>query len=252
MTRYIFSLGAVTALVVEMEGLMDASLPIRFVCATRANKDDFLENTALGRTLTVYKFMEFVQLRLFVQNSRGLPAVYNTAIKESANDPAILVFAHDDIYLPDFYWPDHIYNAFQHFDIVGAAGNKRRVPKQPSWAFIDDKFTWDSRTNLSGVVGHGYGFPCGKLSVFGPPAQEVKLLDGLMLACRSDMLHKKDLMFDERFAFHFYDMDFCRQAEQKGLKMGTWPMSVIHESGGNFGSESWKQGYQSYLEKWGS
>lgn len=140
---------------------MNAPLPIRFVCATRETKDGFLKNTALGRTLSVYKTMDFVQLRLFVQNSRGLSAVYNTAIQESANDPAILVFAHDDIYLPDFYWPDHIYNALQHFDIVGVAGNKRRVPGQPSWAFVDDKFTWDARANLSGVVGHGHGFHVG-------------------------------------------------------------------------------------------
>lgn len=230
---------------------MNAQLPIRFVCATRETKEGFLENTALGRTISVYKSMEFVQLRLFVQNSNGLSKVYNTALRESEKDPAILVFAHDDIYLPDFYWPDHFYNAIQHFDIVGVAGNKRRVPKQPSWAFVDDKFTWDAYANLSGVVGHGYGFPCENLSVFGRPGQEVKLLDGLMFVCRSDLLHQKALMFDERFHFHFYDLDFCRQAEQKGLKMGTWPISVIHESGGNFGTEAWKQAYKAYIEKWG-
>lgn len=229
---------------------MNSPLPIRFVCATRETKDGFFEKTALGRTLTVFKFMEFVQLRLFVENSEGLSAVYNTAIQESEKDPAILVFVHDDVYICDFYWPDHIYNALNHFDIVGLAGNKRRVPGQPSWAFIDDKLTWDARENLSGVVGHGQGFPCKTLSVFGPPAQEVKLLDGLMLVCHSDLLHEKGLMFDERFTFHFYDMDFCRQAEQKGMKMGTWPISVVHESGGNFGSDSWKQGYQSYMNKW--
>ena len=32
--------------------------------------------------------------------------------------------------------------------------------------------------------------------------------------------------------------------------MGTWPISVIHESGGNFGSEGWSQGYKKYIEKW--
>jgi hypothetical protein len=33
--------------------------------------------------------------------------------------------------------------------------------------------------------------------------------------------------------------------------MGTIPLSIIHESGGSFGSEDWKQSYQKYLEKWG-
>jgi GT2 family glycosyltransferase len=71
-----------------------------------------------------------------------------------------------------------------------------------------------------------------------------------MLACRSKTLLDNGLHFDERFNFHLYDLDFCRQAEQKGLRMGTWPISVIHESGGSFGSPSWKDGYQEYLGKW--
>jgi len=45
----------------------------------------------------------------------------------------------------------------------------------------------------------------------------------------------KNLGFDERFGFHFYDLDLCRQAEQRGIRTGTWPISVVHESGGNFG-----------------
>jgi hypothetical protein len=58
------------------------------------------------------------------------------------------------------------------------------------------------------------------------------------------------LRFDTRFAFHFYDMDFCRQAESKGLRMGTWPISVVHESKGAFGNAAWQQAYGRYLEKY--
>jgi hypothetical protein len=47
-------------------------------------------------------------------------------------------------------------------------------------------------------------------------------------------------------------MDFCRQAELKGLRMGTWPLSVVHESGGAFGSQGWRDGYARYLQKYGS
>jgi hypothetical protein len=56
--------------------------------------------------------------------------------------------------------------------------------------------------------------------------------------------------FDERFTFHFYDMDFCREVERKGLRMGTWPISVVHESGGAFGSQGWQDGYAKYLAKY--
>jgi len=37
-------------------------------------------------------------------------------------------------------------------------------------------------------------------------------------------LDQEGAAFDPRFQFHFYDLDFCRQAEQRGLKMGTWAL----------------------------
>lgn len=231
---------------------MSNHLPIRLVCATRETRESFFDNTSLGRTLAIFRFQGpiEIQTRFFFQNSHGLPMVYNAAIREAQSDPAILVFIHDDVCLCDFFWPEQIHRSLERFDLVGLAGNRRRISGQPSWIFLDGKFTVDRPENLSGVVGHGRGFPCASLSVYGPSAQAVKLLDGLMLYCRSDLLHEKELMFDERFTFHFYDLDLCRQAEQKGMRMGTWPISAVHESGGGFGSESWLRGYKSYLDKW--
>jgi hypothetical protein len=163
-----------------------------------------------------------------------------------------MIFAHDDLHILDFYWLDHIVNALRYFKIVGLAGNKRRVPKQAGWMFLDEHLTRDSFENLSGVVGHGTGFPPQNLTVFGPAGQHVKLLDGLLLAAHSTTLIDNNLSFDETFDFHFYDMDICRQAEQKNLSCGTVPLSLVHESGGNFTSEAWKKSYATYLAKWGS
>ena len=75
-------------------------------------------------------------------------------------------------------------------------------------------------------------------------------MDGLFLAADSEVLNRAGVRFDEQFAFHFYDMDFCRQVEQKGLRMGTWPIAVVHESGGNFSSPGWREGYARYLQKY--
>lgn len=225
-------------------------LKIRFVVATRENRADFFTNTATGKSLALYPF-PFVELDLYESNKEGLGAVYNRSIDKSKSDPAILVFAHDDIHLTDFYWTDQLVNALSHFDIVGVAGNKRRVPGQPSWIFVDSRLTWDQPENLSGVVGHGTGFPPKNLSVFGPPCQEVKLLDGVFLACHSNVLNQKALRFDERFDFHFYDLDFCRSAEQKGVRMGTWCISIVHESRGNFNSPGWLHAKENHFEKWG-
>jgi hypothetical protein len=222
---------------------------IRVIVATRESESNFFAKTATGRSLSIYQ-SPFIEIRLFPNNTSGLPSLYNIAISESNDDPAILVFIHDDVHILDFFWVGQILDALVQFDLVGLAGNKRRVSKQPAWAFIDSNFTWDNRENLSGVVGHGKGFPPDNLSLFGPTRQEVKLLDGVMLIANSVTLLRHDIKFDEQFDFHFYDLDFCRQIEQKGLKMGTWSISVIHESGGNFGSEGWSRGYQRYIEKW--
>lgn len=222
----------------------------RCVVATRARAEDFYAETATGRSLALFRTAPFIEVQLFAENRTGLPTLYNRAIEAARTDPANLVFIHDDVYLCDFFWASRLLDALAHFAIVGLAGNRRRVPRQPGWAFVDERLTWDAPENLSGLVGHGKGFPPANLSFYGTPGQEVKLLDGLLLAADSETLIRHELRFDERFAFHFYDLDFCREAEKRGLSMGTVPLSVIHESAGNFGGEAWRQGYQVYLDKW--
>ena len=225
-------------------------MKVRIVCATRANRDGFQSSTGLGKTLSVHRPAD-VELRLFAGNTAGLPSVYNIAIEESTEDPAILLFIHDDVYLCDFHWTTTLNDALEQFAIVGVAGNRRRVARQPAWCFLDERFTRDRRENLSGTVGHGRGFPAERIDTYGPSRQPVSLLDGVMLAVKSETLHAKALRFDEQFDFHFYDLDFCRQAERAGISMGTCAVSLIHESKGNFGGEGWRWGYERYLEKWG-
>jgi len=225
--------------------------PIRFVCGTRRTPEQFSNETALGRSLKLYNHLQHAQLHLFDNNARGLSTIYNEAIRFAEQQPAILVFIHDDVWLNDFFWTERITEALERFDVVGLAGNTRRLPRQPAWAFATPDLKWDDRQFLSGTVGHGKGFPCEIVSWFGPAPQACKLLDGLMLIADSAKLIENDVRFDDQFKFHFYDMDFCRQAELKGLRMGTWPMSVVHESGGAFGTPSWREGYERYLRKYG-
>lgn len=225
-------------------------MKVRVVCATRADREGFFAATALGKSLSLYR-PAAVELRVFTRNAAGLPSVYNTAIDEAAVDPAILLFIHDDVHLCDFHWAGSLERALERFAIVGVAGNCRRVARQPAWCFLDERFTADRTEHLSGIVGHGRGFPAESIEVFGPSGRRVRLLDGVLLAVRSETLHAQALRFDERFDFHFYDLDFCRQAERAGLTMGTWPISLVHESKGSFGGERWRSGYERYLGKWG-
>jgi hypothetical protein len=193
-----------------------------------------------------------VELRLFPSNSTGLSTLYNRALRDAASDPAILIFVHDDVYLFDFFWPNHIHEGLRSFDVVGLAGNKRRVAGQPAWRFLDDRLTKDDKENLSGIVAHGAHWPPDYVSYYGHPYQPVKLLDGLLLASASETLISKNITFDERFDFHFYDLDFCRQAELKNLRLGTCSVSALHASDGQFGTPKWRAGYVEYLKKWQS
>jgi hypothetical protein len=224
---------------------------IRIVCATREAEEKFAANTALGQSLALFPYPH-VELRLFPENSSGLPSLYNIALREAEKDPAILIFIHDDAHFMDFFWPDRIVQGLKAFDVIGLAGNKRRVPGQPAWRFIDDKFTLDDREHLSGIVAHGSSWPPRYVSYYGPPRQPVKILDGVMFACHSETLRSRNLFFDEIFDFHFYDIDFCRQAELSGLSLGTWSVSVLHGSDGSFGTPSWRLAYSKYLGKWQS
>jgi GT2 family glycosyltransferase len=113
------------------------------------------------------------------------------------------------------------------------------------------EFAWDDRAHLSGSVAHGTR-PFGSVSFFGPVPAECELLDGVFIAARTAALLKNEVFFDSRFDFHFYDMDFCRSARQRGLHLGTWPICLTHQSGGAFGTPPWQLKYREYMEKWGS
>jgi GT2 family glycosyltransferase len=224
--------------------------PIRLVCGTRCDEAQFVTDSALGRSLKLYDYVPGQQLLLFDNNRTGLSTIYNRAIDHAKENPAILVFIHDDISICDFHWIDRIREGLKSFDVLGLAGNTRRMPRQPSWAFTPE-MKWDQREFLSGTVGHGNGFPANVVSYFGPAGQSCKLLDGLLLAADSERLVQGGLRFDEQFDFHFYDLDFCRQAELKGVSMGTWPISVVHQSGGAYGKPDWRAAYERYLRKYG-
>lgn len=237
---------------VKPAGFDISTTKFRLVCATRESPANFHENTRLGKSAGRCRYPQ-TELRLFPNNTAGLPHVYNIAIEEAKTDPAILIFVHDDVELVDFFWPYHVLDGLKRFDLIGLAGNKRRIRGQPTWMFLEPRgWTRDDDVNLSGMVPSGSAWPPDDTGYFGPTCQPVKLLDGVLLACASETLISKGLSFDERFKFHFYDMDLCRQAESANLRMGTWSIPVIHESTAPFGTPTWWEGYAAYTEKWQS
>ena len=217
------------------------------VSATRLPAAEFAV-CPLGQSLQRMSFDPELQLGLIERNSQGLPKGYNQFIVEGLRQHE-LAFVHDDVWIDDIYFPRRIREALQTFDVVGLAGNRRLVPGSPSWYVKNSMMEMDTEF-LSGVVAHGEK-PFGAPSVYGPTPAPVHLLDGVVLAARVSTLLDAGVRFDERFDFHFYDMDFSRQAVAAGLKVGTWPVAVTHASGGAFGTEAWREGMDLYLDKWG-
>lgn len=223
---------------------------LEFVSATRMTRDDFWEKAPLALSLKRMESDERWVPRVAFENSRGLPEVFNERI-HAQSEHDVLVFIHDDIWIDDFFVVDHVLEALDEFHVVGVAGNKRRVPGQPTWAHtrITDKFEWDDLSNLSGGIAHGekaWGF----VNRFGETPAECELVDGVFMAARRATLLEHGVLFDPVFRFHFYDLDFCRTARSRGLKVGTWPIALTHQSMGGFGSEAWREGYGKYVAKW--
>lgn len=221
---------------------------IEIVSATRMSEEEFRKNAALGISLQRLAGDERLVAHVAFENRRGLPEVFNERIL-SSDDNEILIFVHDDVWIDDYFLADRVIDGLKTYDVIGVAGNRRRVQGQPAWAFIDDKFTWDDKSNLSGCIAHG-SHPFGAVSMFGSTPADCELLDGVFLATRKSTLKSSEVLFDTPFDFHFYDMDFCRSAREKGLRLGTWPICLTHQSAGAYGSQAWVEKYRMYRGKW--
>ncbi len=221
---------------------------VEIICATRLSEQEFWQRSALGISLQRLRHDHRLVAKIRFENRRGLPEIYNERIA-SAGGADLLIFVHDDVWLDDCFLADRVREGLAVFDVIGVAGNRRRAPGQPAWIFADERLTRDSRDNLSGAVAHGHA-SCGAVVFYGPAPAECELLDGVLLAVRKSILSASSARFDPQFDFHFYDLDFCRSARQSGLRLGTWPIAITHQSNGSFGSDKWQALYRAYLEKW--
>lgn len=222
---------------------------VQIVSATRSTPGDFQSQTALGNSLERLAHDRRMTVTVATSNSRGLPLIYNEMIDQAADD-TVLVFVHDDVWIDDYYLIQRVIEGLERFDVIGIAGNCRRVPHQPGWYFRNIEGQPDAPENLSGLVACGPQ-PGGEVKYFGPVPAACELLDGVFLAAKKSTLARHAVRFDPRFDFHFYDLDFCRTARHTGLQLGTWPICLTHQSNGIFGTVEWQMNHEKYLRKWG-
>lgn len=227
-----------------------SDLTLEIVCGTRYSEDDFWDKSALGQSLSALHNEARIVTRISYANRQGLPELYNRSIA-AADTHDILVFMHDDVWLQDYFFVDRIIEGLGRYDVIGVAGTRRRAPRQVSWYINGYKPQPEPDWGyLSGAIGHGQEPFKGEVGVFGPVPAECELLDGVLLAARKSTLRERGVQFDPRFAFHFYDLDFCRTARHQGLRLGTFALSLTHQSQGNFDTQTWAHARDAYWAKW--
>lgn len=230
--------------------------PLLLVTATREEAGRFYTHTALGRS--VIRLREAgvdVTVRARCSNSAPIGEVYNASVDERHRHH-LVAFVHDDVLIEDWQIAHRLQEALSTYDLVGVAGNRRRLNGQPAWHFAQFVGHWSPPEDLVGCVGHDTmhrkdgGRRVRVVSHYGAGHDRVRLIDGVFMAMRGQTWLDRPLRFDPALGFDFYDLDLCRQAEQLGMAMGIWPIALTHMSIGSYNAARWQKSYQLYLSKW--
>jgi GT2 family glycosyltransferase len=223
---------------------------IEVVSATRMTEAEFWQKSALG--LSLRRFAGDggrLAPHVTCENRTGLPELFNTRIR-AGDDGDILAFIHDDVWIDDCFFADRILDGLKQYDVIGVAGATRLLPGQAGFVMPGGQGSDEALKNLSGRMAHGQ-YPFGSVNVFGPVPAPCEFLDGVFLAARKATLRTHGVLFDPRFDFHFYDVDFCRTARAQGLRLGTWPVCLTHQGTNAYNSPAWREMLTVYQGKWG-
>lgn len=240
---------------------------VRLAAATRYDLPDFWRHSLLGQSLlamseSLRPSTLMIRSENVGSNVEGLSTFYNRAL-DACSDDELLVLVHDDVYLHDGFFVHRVEEALGLGDVAGVAGSSGGEPDEPSWALSFDAelepLGWQTVGQRSGAVSHldprrselaRLTAPPVEISEYGPFEMYCNRLDGVLLMLHVRNVRQTGVRFDERFAFHLYDIDFCRQADMAGLDLITHPVLITHASPGNFGTPAWKDAARLYRQKW--
>lgn len=192
-----------------------------------------------------------IHLDITWNNTDGMPTVYNRKIEEYKNtDVHYLVCVHDDVYIDDLKLYEKLKLAKEklNYDIVGLAGGLNPVLKSPAlWHIMTE------RNQQRGEVAHPAGNNNQTMTTcFGPTPSRVAIADGLFFGLHLPSISKTDWKFNENYKFHHYDIASCIDANRKGLRIGVYPIHVIHSSPGlmSLHDEMWSKSNDKFLQEY--
>jgi hypothetical protein len=224
-------------------------LPVVIVCCTQKNPDQHSE-VLLYQSFESGGLDRFCKLDMVWNNKEGLSAVYNRKIREYAGSGVeFLVFVHDDVYIDDLKLYDKLRQAYYGlgFKIIGVAGATSLNVSFPTlWHLMAE------RKYQRGFVHHGAGGAQTKVTSFGPTPSEVLIMDGLFIAVHLPSIAESGWGFNEKFEFHHYDVSSCLDAFVAGIKMGVYPIHLIHLSHGldSVSDKTWQESSDRFLAQY--
>jgi hypothetical protein len=185
------------------------------------------------------------------ENTEGMPVVYNRKIEEYRNSEVeFLVCVHDDVYIDDLKLYEKLQSSKQKlgYDIVGLAGGLNPKLTNPAlWHIMTD------RNQQRGEVAHPAGNNNQTMTTaFGPTPSRVAIADGLFLALHLPSISKTNWKFNENYTFHHYDISSCIDANRAKLRIGVYPIHVIHSSPGllSIHDEAWVKSNEKFLKEY--
>ena len=173
------------------------------------NNDRVLQNTLLASPV-VDGSCEVITKQGFSCAGKA----YNAGLAEARNE--ILVFAHQDVYLPQ-NWVENVERAVSQLAIT-----------DPNWGVLGAfGATTDSHAQL-----RGHCYSTGLRSVLGEPFSTpiaAQSLDEMVLIVR----RSSGLRFDENLpSFHLYGADICLQAKERQMNSYIIPAFCVHNANG--------------------
>ncbi|NBW58178.1 hypothetical protein EBR43_10460 [bacterium] len=219
-----------------------------FFCTRSPHAEDTLAYKSLIKIKdnTLQKF----DIHYSANNREGLSKSYNQKMLEKNIEKYdYIVFLHDDVYVDDYNICNKLIKAHESYDIVGLAGGINPQIKKPAlWHLMCGGFG----PNLRGAVAHYANETQLFMTNFGPTPSRVTILDGLFISVSTDSVIKTGWKFNEDYSFHHYDIASSLDANEKKLKLGVFPIWVVHKSPGllNINDNTFTQSQEKFIRKY--
>lgn len=184
---------------------------------------------------TIGVVWEFIVIENMV-SPKSLTEVYNVGASKAKYD--VLLFVHEDVLFQTKNWGQKLLDYFEKdnsLGLIGIAGSKYKSSVPSGWFSGIEALDC---CNILHVDSNNQKLPMYFNPLPGSLAQEVVVLDGVLLCCKKNVWQQ--VKFNEILlkGFHLYDIDFSFRVAQKFKVIVSFEIDLIHlTEGGNFGDE---------------